>query len=133
MSENIAPWILFITLGLIWYYKEGYLPNKKNALLYKIKLLYENNSEIRNVFISFENEQKNSKNNHPDFNGGNFNNISKPGILNKDIEIYGIPVYVFYEYQAEDFKLDLMKRIKRIESTKKGKREIKELIKKHNW
>lgn len=131
MGEKNFQILIYILLGLIWYFKEILPQKKKNRIEYKVKLLYDYNSEIRNVFQNFETEQKNIKLNHPVFK-----NYTLPykgdGIINNQVDIFGIPVYVFYKYQAEDFKLDLLKRIKRIESTKNGKREIKELIKKHN-
>lgn len=132
MGENNFLIIGYLLIGIIWYLKEVRPDKKKKQLEYKIKLLYEYNSEIKNVFQNFELEQKNIKANHPIFKDYTLP-YKGDGIINNQVAVFGISVYVFYEYQVEDFKLDLLKRIKRIESTRKGKREIKELIKKHNW
>jgi hypothetical protein len=132
MSENLGPWILYIVIGLIWYYRECYIPKKRDAFNYKVWLLHKYNVEIKNCFDCFKLEQLSFKERHCNSIKGSIKLIHGAGIINKEVDIFGVEVYVFYEHQINDFRENITKRVKKIESTKKGRKEIKELIKKYN-
>lgn len=105
------PLLFTLTIVSIGYIINKYRKSQKDKILKRILEMYNSNQEFRNIFNSFENEQREVKKNYLKYQEDE--PFYSKGIVDNYIEICNIQTYVFYKYKAEEFEEEILNNIKK--------------------